>query len=114
MRFGALILGVLGALLGLAAAWFAAGSGAVAPRLVAAAILSCLVGLLGLVRAAQGHRHSASVLLAEAPLGLTLALAHHALVPGALLLTAAALAWLARPAPARRVYSRRRSALRFG
>jgi hypothetical protein len=52
------------------------------------------------------------VLLAEAPLGLTVALGQHALVPGALLLSAAALAWLAGP-PADRG-RRGRAALRVG
>src|SRR5687768_14158151 len=82
MVFGAVVLGGAGALLGLAAAWFAAGSGAVAPRLVALAALSCLVGLLGLGLAARGRPRMGAALLAEAALGLAVALGgQHALVP---------------------------------
>ena len=114
MRFGALVFGAVGVILALAAAWFAAGSGSVAPRLVVLAACSCLIGLLGLARAAGGHHRSGAVLLAESLVGLTVALGHHALVPGAFLLSAAALAWLARPPSARRAYGRRRSALHFG
>ena len=114
MQVGMVVLGGLGAFLGLAAAWFAAGSGAVAARLIALAALSCLVALLGLGVAARGRALLGAVLLAEAPLGLAAALGQHALVPGALLLSAAGLACLTRPGTSRGRLRRRGAALRLG
>ena len=115
MRFGVVLVGGLGALLGLAATWFAAGSGAVVPRLIALASFACLVGLVGLWLAADCRPRLGALLLIEAPLGLGVALGEQAIIPGVLLVSAAALAALGRPPAARPLRgSRPRSPLRIG
>ena len=96
MRLAAVLLGGLGALLGLPAAWIAAGSGEVAAHLIALALASCAVGLLGARSVARGRGRLGALLLAEALLGLGLGIGEYALIPGSLWLLAILLAALRR------------------
>jgi hypothetical protein len=96
VRLGAAVLGGFGAVLGMLAAWVAAGSGDVAPHLSALALASCFVGLWGAHLVAKGRGRLGALLLAEALLGLGLGLGEYALIPGALLFPAIPLAWFGR------------------
>ena len=92
MRLAAVLLGALGAVLGLPATWIAAGTGDVAAHLVALAVASCLLGLLGTRLLAKGRARLGALLLAEALLGLGLGIGEYALIPGTLLLLSCLLA----------------------
>jgi hypothetical protein len=92
--WGAALLGGLGSLVGLVAAWLGRPDEP-RPFLLVLVAGSCLLGLLGAQLAWSGRR-VASLLLLEATLGLGVGIGEAALIPGALLLLGALLALLGR------------------
>ena len=90
---GAALLGGLGSLVGLVAAWLGRPDEP-RPFLLVLAVGSCLLGLLGARLAWSGRRWLAALLLVEATVGLGGGIGEAAFIPDALLLLAALLALL--------------------
>jgi hypothetical protein len=96
VRLAAFLLGLLGAALGLIATWLVAASGDTPPRLIILATASCALTLAGGLLARHRRPRLLALLLVEGAVGLALGIGEAALIPGAVLLLAAALAWLGR------------------
>ena len=93
MRLAASLVGILGALLSLVATGLVAASGEGEPRSILLAVASSLLALVSAAGAGRRRRRRAALLLL-ALVGLGVGLGEAALIPGAVLLLAALLAWL--------------------
>jgi hypothetical protein len=89
------VLGAVGSILALVAAWLST-LGEADPRGLLLAAASCPLGLWGIRLAWLGRHRWAALLLLAALLGLGFGIGETALIPGALLLLAAVLALLGR------------------